>query len=69
MPERKDYGSGWLRAVVETAVDGIILIDSRGKVLMFNPACETLLSYAAGGDLEECQGAHARSFGATRGEW
>ena len=40
-----------LCAVAVTAVDGVILIDSRGKVLM--------LSYAAGGDREECQGAHA----------
>jgi two-component system sensor kinase FixL len=37
----------WLRAVVETAVDGVILIDSRGKVLMFNPACEKLFGYQA----------------------
>src|SRR6185369_9583235 len=37
----------WLRAVVETAVDGVILIDARGSVLMFNPACERLFKYAA----------------------
>lgn len=36
-----------LRAVVETAVDGVILIDSRGTVLLFNPACERLFGYAA----------------------
>ena len=36
-----------LRAVVETAVDGVILIDARGTVLMFNPACEKLFGYAA----------------------
>lgn len=34
-----------LSAVVETAVDGVILIDSRGMVLMFNPACERLFGY------------------------
>ena len=33
--------AAWLRAVVETAVDGVILIDARGLVLMFNPACES----------------------------
>ena len=30
-----------------TAVDGVILIDSNGRVLMFNPACEKLFGYAA----------------------
>ena len=37
----------WLRAVVETAVDGVILIDAQGSVLMFNPACEKLFQYSA----------------------
>ena len=35
-----------LRAVVDTAVDGVILIDARGSILMFNPACEKLFGYA-----------------------
>jgi PAS domain S-box-containing protein len=34
-----------LTAVVETAVDGFILIDSRGSILLFNPACERLFGY------------------------
>lgn len=37
----------WLSAVVETAVDGVILIDARGSVLMVNSACERLFQYAA----------------------
>jgi PAS domain S-box-containing protein len=37
----------WLHAVVDTAVDGVILIDAQGCVLMFNPACEKLFGYAA----------------------
>jgi PAS domain S-box-containing protein len=37
-----------LRALVETAVDGVILIDASGSVLMFNPACERLFGYEAG---------------------
>ena len=37
----------WLSAVVETAVDGVILIDARGCVLMFNSACEKLFKYRA----------------------
>ena len=36
-----------LTAVVETAVDGFILIDSRGRILLFNPACERLFGYGA----------------------
>jgi PAS domain S-box-containing protein len=36
-----------LQAVVDTAVDGVIAIDARGKVLMFNPACERLFGYSA----------------------
>src|SRR6266700_3307070 len=36
-----------LRAVVDTAVDGVILIDADGSVLMFNPACEKLFGYSA----------------------
>ncbi|MGE0740364.1 MAG: PAS domain S-box protein [Hyphomonadaceae bacterium] len=40
-------GGERLRAVVETAVDGVILIDAKGAVVMFNPACERLFGYAA----------------------
>src|SRR3984885_14070962 len=36
-----------LTAVVETAVDGFILVDARGPILLFNPACERLFGYRA----------------------
>ncbi len=36
-----------LRVVLETAVDGIIIIDAQGWVQMFNPACERLFGYRA----------------------
>jgi PAS domain S-box-containing protein len=45
MPYRSDEAR--LRAVVNTAVDGVILIDAAGTVLMFNPACEKLFGYPA----------------------
>src|SRR3954447_4964384 len=34
-----------LQAVLDTAVDGIILIDADGLILTFNPACERLFGY------------------------
>ncbi len=45
MPTRQQESS--VRVVVETAVDGVILIDAYGRILMFNPACERLFGYAA----------------------
>jgi two-component system sensor kinase FixL len=36
-----------LRVVVDTAVNGVILIDSMGVVRMLNPACERMFGYAA----------------------
>ncbi len=36
-----------LQAVVNTAVDGVLLLDRDGTVRLFNPACERLFGYAA----------------------
>jgi PAS domain S-box-containing protein len=36
-----------LKALVETAVDGVIMIDGQGLIQMFNPACEKLFGYEA----------------------
>jgi PAS domain S-box-containing protein len=45
MPQETEMAR--LQAVVDTAVDGVILIDAQGVVLTFNPACEKLFGYAA----------------------
>jgi len=39
------WDEGMLQAVLETAVDGIILIDADGLIMTFNPACERLFGY------------------------
>ena len=36
-----------LESIMSTAVDGLIVIDSNGLVLDFNPACERMFGYAA----------------------
>jgi len=35
-----------LRSVIDTAIDGIIVIDGQGEIALFNPACERLFGYA-----------------------
>jgi two-component system sensor kinase FixL len=37
-----------LASVLDTAVDGIILIDEQARILVFNKACERLFGYTAG---------------------
>ena len=40
-------GQSRLEALVDTIVDGVILIDAKGIVLTFNPACEKLFGFRA----------------------
>jgi two-component system sensor kinase FixL len=37
-----------LRAVVDTAVDGVLMLDAAGTIVMLNPACERLFGYTSG---------------------
>jgi PAS domain S-box-containing protein len=39
--------AGRLQTVVDTAVDGVLLVDQLGTIVMFNPACVRLFGYAA----------------------
>ena len=37
-----------LKAVIDTAVDGIIIIDRAGTIKLYNTACESLFGYTPG---------------------
>ena len=43
-----------LRAIVDNAVDGIIVIDSKGTVLTFNPAAEKIFGYNENDIINQC---------------
>ena len=40
-------GEGKLRRVIDAALDGMVVIDSSGTVLLYNDACERLFGYSA----------------------
>ncbi len=45
--ERRARENNLLRAVIATAVDGIVVIDRDGQIKLFNPAAERLFGYSA----------------------
>jgi two-component system, cell cycle sensor histidine kinase and response regulator CckA len=51
------------RAVVETAVDGVILVDSHGVIRMLNPAAERLFGYQRGEGIDRNVATLIPSFG------
>jgi two-component system, LuxR family, sensor kinase FixL len=42
---QKDHASQVLRALIDSAVDGIIVIDAQGRIETFNPAAERLFGF------------------------
>jgi PAS domain S-box-containing protein len=41
----EDFAKNPLQAIIDTAVDGIMIIDARGTVQLYNPACERLFGF------------------------
>jgi len=42
---KRDVSSEWLHALVESALDGIITMDCKGRIIAFNPAAEKIFGY------------------------
>jgi PAS domain S-box-containing protein len=38
----------WFRSIIETAPDGMLLVDAAGQILLTNPQLESIFGYAAG---------------------
>src|SRR5258706_10477445 len=47
MPLSPPHGDALFRTLIATAVDGIIVIDAKGTIAIYNSACERLFGYRA----------------------
>lgn len=43
--KKPDLSSEWLFALVESALDGVITMDDKGRIISFNPAAEKIFGY------------------------
>ena len=42
---KRDVSSQWLRALVESALNGVVTMDVQGRIIAFNPAAEKIFGY------------------------
>jgi PAS domain S-box-containing protein/putative nucleotidyltransferase with HDIG domain len=42
---KRDISSEWLRAIVASALDGVVMMDDKGRIIGFNPAAEKIFGY------------------------
>lgn len=42
---KRDVSSQWLQALVDSALDGVITMDDKGRIIAFNPAAEKIFGY------------------------
>ncbi len=46
--QKRDISSEWLHALVESALDGVVIMDDKGRIIAFNPAAEKIFGYRSG---------------------
>lgn len=42
---KRDISSEWFHALVESALDGVVTMDDKGRIIAFNPAAEKIFGY------------------------
>jgi PAS domain S-box-containing protein/putative nucleotidyltransferase with HDIG domain len=44
---KRDISSEWFHALVESALDAVVTMDNKGRIIAFNPAAERIFGYSA----------------------
>ena len=42
---KRDISSEWFRALVESALDGVVTMDDKGRIIALNPAAERIFGF------------------------
>jgi PAS domain S-box-containing protein len=45
LTRKRDISSEWFSALVESALDGVVTMDDKGRIIAFNPAAEKIFGY------------------------